>query len=152
LHSWLIGWISRDSDPRTELDSLPGVLYHLSDAWRRRREPNVLLVHYDDLLADLAGQMRHIAARLGMDVPSRRWPALVEAARFAAMRRRARVLVPDPSGVLKDHAAFFRQGRSGTGRELLSADEMRRYHERAAELAPPDLLAWLHRDGGNAAR
>jgi aryl sulfotransferase len=145
LHTWLVRWIELDSDPRTELDSLPGVLWHLTDAWRRRREPNVLLVHYDDLLADLDGQMRGIAAWLGIDVPARRWSALVEAATFAAMRRKAAVLVPDPSGVLKDHLAFFRQGRSGTGRDLLSTEEIERYHQRAAELAPPDLLAWLHR-------
>ena len=108
LHSWLVRWIEGDSDPRTELDSLPGVLWHLTDAWHRRREPNVLLVHYDDLLADLAGRMRDIAAWLGIDVPAARWPALVEAATFAAMRRKATMLVPDPSGVLEDHPAFFR--------------------------------------------
>ena len=104
----------------------------------------MLLVHYDDLLADLAGQMRRIAAWLGIEVPAGRWPALVESATFAAMRRRAAVLVPDPSGVLKDHRAFFRQGRSGSGRDLLSAEEIDRYHQRTADLAPTDLLAWLH--------
>ena len=145
LHAWLMRWIDRDSDPRTELDSLPGVLWHLTDAWRRRREPHVRLVHYDDLLADLAGQMRGIAAWLGIDVPARRWPALVEAATFAAMRRRAPLLVPDTAGVLKDHLSFFRQGRSGSGRDPLTAEEIGRYHRRAAALAPPDLLAWLHR-------
>ena len=146
LRPWLVRWVERDSDPRAELDSLPGVLWHLTDAWHRRREPNVLLVHYDDLLADLAGQMRHIAAWLGIDVPAARWPALVEAATFAAMSRKAAALVPDPNGVLKDHRAFFREGRSGTGRDLLSTGEVNRYHQRTAELAPPDLLAWLHRD------
>ena len=145
LHPWLLRWIERDCDPRTELDSLPGVLWHLTDAWRRRQEPNVLLVHYDDLLADLEGQMRRVADRLGIDVPAQRWPVLVEAATFAAMRRNAPLLVPDPCGVLKDHPAFFRQGRSGAGHDLLNSVEINRYHQRAAALAPPDLLAWLHR-------
>ncbi len=145
LHSWLVSWFERDTDPRTELDSLPGVLWHLTDAWQRRREPNVLLVHYDDLLSDLAGEMRRIAAWLAIDVPEPRWLALVEAATFAAMRRKAGELVPDPSGVLKDHQAFFREGRSGSGRDLLSAEQADRYHQRAADLAPSDLLAWLHR-------
>jgi len=76
LPSWSVRWIERDSDPRAELDSLPGVLWHLTDAWQRRGEPNVLLVHYDDLLSDLDGQMRHVAAWLGIDVPERRRPAL----------------------------------------------------------------------------
>ncbi|MFB9543959.1 sulfotransferase domain-containing protein [Micromonospora sagamiensis] len=145
LHSWLVRWTERDCDPQEALDSLPGVLWHLTDAWRRRREPNVLLVHYDDLLADLEGQMRRIAAWLGIDVPAERWATLVEAATFAAMRERAQVLVPDALGVLKDHQAFFRKGRSGAGQALLSTEELSRYHRRVAEMAPADLLAWLHR-------
>ncbi|SCG55781.1 Sulfotransferase domain-containing protein [Micromonospora echinaurantiaca] len=145
LRSWLVRWTERDRDPQEALDSLPGVLWHLTDAWRRRGEPNVLLVHYDDLLADLGGQMRRIAAWLGIEVPAERWATLVEAATFAAMRERAQVLVPDALGVLKDHQVFFREGRSGAGQALLSTEELSRYHRRAAEMAPPDLLAWLHR-------
>ncbi|MEU4238196.1 sulfotransferase domain-containing protein [Actinoplanes sp. NPDC026619] len=145
LHEWLLRWVERDSDPRQEMDSLPGVLSHLDDAWSRREQPNVMLVHYDDLLADLAGQMQRIAAWLGIAVPPERWPGLVEAAGFAAMRRQARALVPDAGGVLKDEQAFFRRGRSGSGRDLLGAGELARYHERTAELAAPPLLDWLHR-------
>ena len=58
LHDRLLRWIADDDDPREYPDSLPGVMWHLSDAWARRHEPNVLLVRYDDLLADLDGQMR----------------------------------------------------------------------------------------------
>ncbi|WP_229070071.1 sulfotransferase domain-containing protein [Actinoplanes sp. DH11] len=144
-HSWLVKWIDGDHDPRTELDSLPGVLWHLSDAWRRRAAPNVLLVHYDDLLTDLAGQMRHLAAWLGITVPEDRWPALVQAATFGAMRQRAPELVPGGNGVLKSDRAFFHAGRSGAGREMLDAAEFDRYQRRVTELAEPGLPAWLHR-------
>jgi hypothetical protein len=50
---------------------------------------------------------------------------------------------------LKDPAAFFRHGTSGDGSALLTPDELARYHERVATLAPADLVAWLHRDGGS---
>lgn len=145
LRDWLLEWARRDADPREELDSLPGVLWHLSDAWARRDAPNVVLVHYHDLSTDLDGQMRRLAGRLGVTVDEDAWPALVHAAGFEQMRARAAELAPGPAGVLKDRAAFFRRGRSGAGREVLTADELARYHERAAELAPADLLAWLHR-------
>ncbi|MEU8244262.1 sulfotransferase domain-containing protein [Actinoplanes missouriensis] len=145
LRTWLTRWVESTSDPRTALDSLPGVMWHLTDAWQRRAEPNVLLVHYDDLQTDLPGQMRSIAARLGITVPEERWPELVRAATFGAMRERAADLVPDADGVLKDPRAFFRRGRSGSGAACLSAAELDRYHERTAELAPADLLVWLHR-------
>jgi aryl sulfotransferase len=122
------------------------VMWHLSDAWARRAEPNLVLVHYDDLLADRGGEMRRLATRLGIVVPEPIWPRLVEAAGFDRMRDRADRLVPDASGVLKDRGAFFRRGTSGAGRELVSADELARYRARCADLAEPDLVAWLHRD------
>lgn len=62
------------------------------------------------------------------------------------MRARADWLAPDPSGVLKDRASFFRRGTSGAGRELLTNDELAHYRARTAELAPSDLLGWLHRE------
>ncbi|HEX8628624.1 MAG TPA: sulfotransferase domain-containing protein [Catenuloplanes sp.] len=141
---WLAAWIDRDVSPREELDSLPGVLWHLRDAWARRAEANVVLVHYADLSADLAGQMRRLATRLRISVPEHRWPELVEAATFTRMRARAGELAPDPAGVLKDTAAFFRRGASGSGRDLLTAEQLARYRARVAELAPPELGAWLH--------
>jgi aryl sulfotransferase len=144
LHRWLARWIEPDSDPRQVMDSLPGVMWHLRDAWERRDEPNVLLVHYNDLLTDLNAEMRRIAAWLGIDVVPDRWPALVEAATFSRMRQRADVLAPN-GGVLKDSRAFFREGRSGAGHGLLDAADLDRYRRITSRLAPADLLRWLHR-------
>jgi len=145
LQTWLRDWVAGDPDPRQALDSLPGVLWHLRDAWQRRHEPNVLLVHYDDLRGGLDAEMQRIAVWLGIEVPAGLWPDLVRAATFDRMRQRAGELAPDSGGVLKDRHAFFRAGRSGAGREVLSAAELDSYHERTAQLAPPDLLTWLHR-------
>jgi len=146
LVEWMRSWITWEGDPTDRLDSLPGVFHHLSDAWARRNEPNVVLVHYDDLSADLDGTMRSIAARLGITAPEATWAQLVDAAGFDRMRDRAPFLVPDPVGVLKDAEAFFRRGTSGAGREALTAAQLREYRERVEHLAPPDLVAWLHRD------
>ncbi len=144
LHDALLRWIADDDDPRRYPDSLPGVMWHLSDAWARRGEPNVLLMRYDDLLADLEGQMRWLAGRLGIAVPEQAWPALTQAATFERMRDRADDLVPIPPGISVDTALFFRRGTSGAGREILSDEEMAAYYARAAQLAPPDMLEWLH--------
>ena len=146
VRDWLVSWIDRDVAPEDELDSLPGVMWHLSDAWARRDRPNIVLVHYADLLTDLEREMRRLAARLEITVPAKIWPALIEAATFERMRLRADRLAPDPSGVLRARGAFFRRGTSGAGRELLTDEEMARYHARTAQLAPSDLLAWLHRE------
>jgi aryl sulfotransferase len=148
LHEWTLRWISAVAAPRDELDSLPGVMLHLSDAWARRARRGVVLVHYDDLSADLEREMRRLAGLLGIAVPEDAWPALVAAATFDRMRERADRLTPAPPGVLVDNAAFFRRGTSGSGRELLTGAERARYHAYAAQMAPADLLTWLHREPG----
>ena len=106
-----------------------------------------MLAHYDLLSADLAGEMGRLASRLGISVPTGKWPGLLRAASFQHMRSNAGSLAPDPSGIFRDRAAFFRRGSPGAGRELLTPAELRHYPARAAQLAPPDLLAWLHSPG-----
>jgi aryl sulfotransferase len=145
LHDWLVEWIEEDPAPTESLDSLPGVMWHLTDAWSRRSEPNVLLVHYDDLQRDLDAAMRGLASRLAIEVDEAAWPALVRAASFSEMSARAEALLPDRNGILRDPAAFFRRGTSGAGREVLTEPELARYDERARVLASPDLRGWLHR-------
>jgi aryl sulfotransferase len=144
---WLLDWIT-DESPVLNAGSLRYAMWHLAAAWKHRDAPNVVLMHYDDLCADLEGQMRHLAAQLGILVPETRWPGLVSAATLAGMRAIADRVQPLQDGVLAEPAAFFRRGSSGAGQELLTAEELAGYHARAIELAPADLLAWLHRDGG----
>jgi hypothetical protein len=121
------------------------VLHHLADATRRAEtSDNVVLLRYADLVRDLEGQMRLLAERLRIDVPDDRWPDLVAAASFPAMRDRADELAPNALGVLKDSRAFFRNGRLGDGRAVLTDAEYAGYLDRARALAPDSLLDWLH--------
>jgi len=144
-HDWLMSWIRTRAEPLHAMDSLDGVMWHLTDAWRRRHEPNVSLIHYDDLLADLDGEMHRLADHLGIVINDHTWPALVHSANFEQMRAKADQLVPNAGGILQDGRAFFRSGRSGAGREMLSDAEVSEYHRRIEGLGPPDLLTWLHR-------
>jgi aryl sulfotransferase len=146
LHEWLRSWIQADVDPRSHLDSLPGVMWHFADAWRRRDQPNIVLVHYDWLSTALDAAMRYLAGRLEIEVPDELWSDLVQAATFESMRADASQLVPDTSGILINPTAFFRRGTSGSGIEVLTTDEVEQYRDRVAELAPADLLAWVHGD------
>jgi aryl sulfotransferase len=145
LREWLLSWIGQDARPQERPDCLAGYIHHAADAWSRRDAPSVVLAHYADLTADLPGEMSRLAGRLGIMVPASRWPALVSAATFPHMRARASRLTQRPPGILIDDAEFFRQGRSGAGRDTLSAAELVAYHARVASAASADAMAWLHR-------
>jgi len=149
VHDWLLDWVDRDGPPVEQPDSLPGVMWHISDAWLRSVDPGlggptVLLLHYDELQADLEYQMRRLAGLLDISVPDELWPTLVHAATFEQMRADAAKQAPNAAGLLKDPVAFFRRGRSGAASEILTEDEMAHYYERATELAPQEVLDWLH--------
>jgi aryl sulfotransferase len=133
-HEWLLRWIDQDC---------PAIMDRLARAWACRGEPNVVFMHYEDLCADLAGEMRRLAARLAVTVPKAAWPGLVRSATFQQMQASADRL--QPTGILKSNVAFFRQGTSGGYQELLTPAELATYHASMARIAPPDLLAWLHR-------
>lgn len=122
-------------------------LKELAFAWERRTEPNVVLMHYEDMSADLTGEMRRLAGRLGITVPEAKWPGLVDAATFKQMRAISAQIQPVRNMGGK-HASFFRKGSSGEGVALLTSEEAARYHARAAQVAPAELLAWLHRNAG----
>lgn len=144
VRSWLLSWITTESDPRQQPDSLRGVLHHLRDAWLRRERDPVLLVHYDDLVSGLGAQMRAIATWLNIAVGSDIWPTLVNGAGLDSMRARADELVPGKD-LLACNAAFFRHGRSGTAAGLLTVDELHDYYRMVAQDLPGDLMRWLHR-------
>jgi aryl sulfotransferase len=138
-------WVDDPTPARHTGSSLLHTLHHLGTFWSVRGRSNIVLLNYDDLKADLEGEMRSLADRLGLAVSEERWPELVAAAGFEQMRDNADHLVPDSThGIWHDNQRFFHQGESGRWRELLDEDDLRRYATRVAELAPPDLAGWAH--------
>ncbi|WSQ12825.1 sulfotransferase domain-containing protein [Streptomyces sp. NBC_01231] len=149
MREWLQVWCRpqpTDGQGAEVPESLHQTVHHLYDAWTRQTtQPNVKVLHYVDLCADLAGQMAALAEWLGITVDESVWPDLVRAATFDEMRSRAERLAPD-TDLLRDPKRFFRSGRSGDSRDFLTEDDLDAYRERVGELAPKVFLDWLHRD------
>lgn len=138
-------WVDDRTSPTESSSSLLRTVRHIESFWDARDAVNVVVLHYVDLKADLEGQMRALAARLGIHVADELWPELVDAATFESMRRDSGRTAPS-SGIWKDQASFFKSGRTGAwGEVLATAEDRRRYDERIASLIAPDLAAWLHR-------
>lgn len=117
--------------------------------WDLRRQPNVLLVHYDDLQADLDGQMRRVAAFLGIAVDEDRWPAIVASCTFAGMKARAAEIADFESHFVGGADTFLYKGTNGRWHDVLTPEELARYDETVAARVTPDCAAWLAgRTGG----
>jgi hypothetical protein len=124
--------------------TLANLIHHLQTFWDRRHEPQVALFHYHDLLSDLPGQLRRLATVLAIDVSDARIEALAAEAAFDRVRARADELAPHVDNqVWRSNRDFFHSGTSGQWRDLLTPPDIRRYEDRLAELASPDLVDWL---------
>lgn len=121
----------------------PMFFEHLAGYWARRNQPNVLLAHYDDLTADLEGQMRRVAAFLGIKIAEALWPGLVEQCTFAAMKVRATEIADFDAHFVGGADTFLYKGTNGRWQNVLTDDELARFDARQQAVLPADAIAWL---------
>lgn len=111
-----------------------------------RELPNVLFVHYADLKAELATEIRRIAASCDIEVDEGAWPTILASAGFEAMRDEARGGDDLRAMVFEGGAhRFFFRGENGRGRGTLTDDDLT-LSEAAASHLDPLLRRWL--EGG----
>lgn len=123
---------------------LGSVLYLSRTYWAFRRLPNLFFLHYADMVGRLDEEMRRLSAFLGVAVDDARWPKLVAAASFDAMRSRADETAPGAHvNEWRDNRAFFRSARMGQWRSVLSAENKALYERVAEERLDPKHRAWL---------
>jgi len=110
--------------------------------WEARHAPNVHLFHYANMWVDLDGEMRRVAAALGVPIDEDRWPGFVEAAGLASMRSRAADTAPEAQlGIWVSPEDFFRAGGTRDWESLLSTDDISHFEQRMQGLAG-DAAAW----------
>ena len=138
-HAFFPLWLSQDD-----------VLFHIIETyWQRREQPNVLLVHFQDLKSDLDAEMRRIAEFLDIEISAALWPAAVERCTFDGMRARADE-IGDFSQMFEGGAeGFLFKGTNGRWREVLTDEEVAAYERRAKDTLPEAAARWL--EGGRHA-
>lgn len=124
---------------------LPLPLVMLRGWWERRHLPNVLLVHFNDLLSDLDGEMRRIGAFLRVAIDPRSWPDQVARCTFDAMKRRAGEIGRFERNFVGGGESFLHKGTNGRWREVLTETELARYDAAVAKILSPEQARWLER-------
>lgn len=151
----LRNWMEAPVTATEGIASLATILNHFESVWSRRHLPNVAMFHYADYRADLVGELIRLATILDLELNRARAAELAEHGSLRAMRAHAAELAPQagpglrPPDDQRRDDPFFRAGGHGEWWEIFTESEHRRYAERAAELAPADLLAWAHDGRGS---
>jgi aryl sulfotransferase len=131
-------WLEKDGHPFWSFWE------NVSTWWAARHLPNVMLVHFSALKADLPGQMRRIARFLETDIPEDRWPAIIEHCGFDYMKAHAEQVAPMGGAIFDGGATtFINKGVNGRWRDVLSPAESLAYERMALEKLGPDCARWL---------
>jgi aryl sulfotransferase len=135
FHKWLAGG---------GLALGPTFFEHVQGWWNARHLPNVMLVHFNHLKADLPGQMRRIASFLDIEIDEAQWPAMVEHCTFDYMRKTASEHSPILDVVFQGGAnTFFNKGTNGRWRDVLTAEDLQKYDEAVRTKLTPDCALWV---------
>jgi aryl sulfotransferase len=120
----------------------PPQLAHFDTWWPLRAEPNVTVLHYDDLLTDLDGEMRRLAQRLVSEVPDAAWPRVGARGSLADLGEAHRGHTQ-----LDDHFEggadrFFNKGTNGRWRSVLTDEETAAYEGMVSARLADDVRGW----------
>lgn len=143
-------WIESDNSIYESGSTLLHTLHHYSVALEASNIPNVVLMHYSDMKADLETEMKQLACRLQIEIEPDLWPELVHAATFESMRARGAELAPDSkASVWKESKQFFHSGTGGHWKEFFDDEANMRYQTRINSIAAPDVVRWAHEGNKN---
>jgi len=120
---------------------------HIQGWWDLRHLPNVLLLHYADMLNDLPAQIRRVAAFLEIPIKEQGFPEIVAHCQMDFMRK-AGGADPFMKVIWRDGAnTFYNKGTNSRWRTVLNAEEIAEADKIAARELTPDCAAWLAQGG-----
>jgi aryl sulfotransferase len=138
------GWFAWESDGYPAYS----VLHHAQTWWAYRELPNILFIHYTDLLADLESGIRRVAHFLEIEPAADLWPTIVKNCSFAEMKAHGEELMPALNTLLKGGTdSFFHKGTNGRWCDILSADELKLYDAACERELTSDCHRWLEYGG-----
>jgi aryl sulfotransferase len=138
IRQYFNDWLERDGHPFWPFWE------NIRSWWEIRNLPNVLLVHFADLKADMPGEIARIAGFLNIDVADEVWPSILKHCSFDYMKRHAANSAP-LGGLLWDGGAetFIHKGTNGRWRDVLTQEESAKYERMARAKLGAEVAHWL---------
>jgi aryl sulfotransferase len=141
FHNWLtIGAVAGEND------GTPYLSYFAYERsfWDARALSNLLFVHYDDLQADLTGEMRRIADFIEIDISDAELSRIAGSATFESMRKDAAMLIPNIAKNFEGGALrLMNKGQSGRWRGIYDEADVALFDRKLREAVPDVYADWL---------
>ena len=122
---------------------LPNLWEHVQGWWNVRELPNVLLVHFNDLKADMGREIRRVARFLDIEVDEAVWPRVMKHCSFDYMRAESEKIDELHQFFDGGGATFVHKGTNGRWKDVLSEKEIARCDEVAARHLTLECARWL---------
>ena len=139
------GWANRGWFP-WEKDGYPywSSSHHAQTWWDYRHLPNILFVHFGDLLARPAEEIRRIADFLDIPVGEDALARVVDAVHFDNMKKKADDVVGRAAMFFEGGGQrFLNKGTNGRWRGVLGEKEQAEYRAMVARTLTPECARWL---------
>jgi len=145
LEDWIHrGWFDWEGDGYPYWSQL----HTVKTWWEYRHLPNILFVHYNDLLKDLKGEIQRIADYLNIKVSEEYLKEITELSTFSSMKERAEEVVPTVGGFFDGGAqTFIFKGTNGRWKDVMSEKQLADYDKRVNEVLTPEAAHWLEHGG-----
>jgi aryl sulfotransferase len=143
-----LNWIA-EAEGQIPSQELPFFEYEMT-YWRERSRPNLLLVHYNDLKADLKGEVARLSDFLEIRTPAARLAEIAAAAEFGAMKAQGADLLPKVEVMFQGGSQrFLHKGTNGRWKNILTDEDLARFDRLSNAKFTPSARAWL--EGGRLA-
>lgn len=140
--AYFLSWL--DNCERGDGSGEPDYFSFENTYWERRSEPNLLMVHYADMKADLVGEMARIADFLEIEMSRDQLAGLAVHAEFERMKKDGDVTMPELHFAFDGGPArFINKGTNGRWRDVLTDDDLARYAKLAATRFSPAHARWI---------
>ena len=138
VREYFLAWLAGDGHPFWPFWE------NIRTWWETRNLPNMYFLHFQNLVDDLEGTMRKIAAFLDIPIDESKWELMVHHCGFDYMKKNATLSTPLGGVIFTGGAdSFIFKGINDRWRDTLNKADIEAYEARALVEVGPECAHWL---------
>lgn len=149
IRSFWKSWITKNWY-EWENDGFPywSHFHHIRTWWDYRRLPNILFVHFADLLENPTTEIRRIAGFLDTPIGEEQFAGILDRISFGGMQKNFENIMPEANEIWRGGGkVFMNKGTNGRWKDVLTSEDIDLYDAAVKKELPTDCAHWLENGG-----